>query len=162
MVAAGVISACGGAASPSIGTTYQDPERAYTIQVDPTWESNVGGFAQGIEIWFIGPPENGFRPNVNLLTQSAPGLSLADYTAASIRSAPALISEFSLVTSSQLGSDLELMEYTGTTQGKALHFLAVFGVHADRAVIATLTAPSDSFPNWRPRIEPYLRTLRLT
>jgi hypothetical protein len=162
LLAAGSLSACGGASSPSIGTTYDDPEGAYTIQVDPAWESHVGGFAEGVEVWLIGPPENGFRPNVNLLTQSVPGISLADYTAASIKSAPAQISDFTLITTSKVQPDLELMDYTGSAQGRPIHFLAIFGVHGDRAVIATLTAPTDSLAYWRATAEPYLRTLRLT
>ena len=72
------------------------------------------------------------------------------------------MSGFTLVSQAQLDPDLELMDYTGTLQGHQLHFLAVFGVRSDRAVIATLTATSATFATWRARAEPFMRTLRLT
>ena len=160
---AGSLAACGGGSqAASIGTTYTDPEGAYTLQVDPAWDLQVGGFAEGVEIWFLGPVEGGFRPNVNLLTQSAPGMDLAGYTAASIRSAPSAISDFQLVSSTRIEPELGVMEYRGTAQGRHLHFLAIFGIRSGRATIATLTSPEETFAGWRATVEPFLRTLRLT
>src|SRR5437773_4425922 len=140
LLIAAVLLSCGGG-SASIGTTYNDPEGAYAIQVDPAWEIQVGAVAQGVEIWFLGPAEGDFRPNLNVLTQSAPGMSLADYTVASIANAPSLIADFKVVSEAQSaasGGSLEVLEYTGTAQGRQLHFLAVFGVRSNRAIVATL------------------------
>ena len=155
-----LLAACGG--GQSIGTTYSDPEGAYAIQVDPAWEIQVGGVAQGVEVWFVGPAEADFRPNLNLLTQSAPGVSLDQYTQVSIANAPRFISDFALVSQAQMdgpGGRLAMLEYTGSYQGRQLHFLAYFGVKNDRAVVATLTTPPVSFASWRGSIEPYLKTL---
>lgn len=164
LLIAAVLLSCG-RGSASIGTTYNDPEGAYTIQVDPAWEIQVGAVAQGVEVWFLGPAEGDFRPNLNVLTQSAPGMSLADYTTASVANAPALIADFKVVSEAQVdasGATLEVLEYTGTAQGRQLHFLAVFGVRSDRAIVATLTTGSGTFASWRTTIEPYLRTLGLS
>ena len=156
-----VLAACGGG-GPSIGTTYNDPEGAYAIQVDPAWEIQVGGIAQGLEVWFVGPAEADFRPNLNLLTQSAPGVNLDQYSKVSVANAPSFIPDFALVAQSQIdapGGNLGVLEYTGSYQGRQLHFLAYYGVKNDRAVVATLTTPPISFASWRGAIEPYLKTL---
>ena len=155
-----LIAACGG--GQSIGTTYNDPEGAYAIQVDPAWEIQVGGGTQGVEVWFVGPFEADFRPNVNLLTQAAPGVSLEQYAQVSIANAPQFISDFALVSQAQMdgpGGRLAMFEYTGSYQGRQLHFLAYFGMKNDKAVVATLTTPPTSFASWRGSIEPYLKTL---
>ena len=164
LLASAIVLSCGGG-SATIGTTYNDPEGAYTIQVDPAWQIQVGAVVQGVEVWFIGPVEGDFRPNLNVLTQAAPGMSLADYTTASVANAPALIADFKVVSESQIdasGASLEVLEYTGTAQGRQLHFLAVFGLRSDRAIVATLTTGFATFASWRPTIEPFLRTLRLS
>jgi hypothetical protein len=164
LLASAIVLSCGGG-SATVGTTYNDPEGTYTIQVDPAWEIQVGAVAAGVEVWFVGPVEGDFRPNLNLLTQSAAGMSLADYTTTSVANGPKLIADFKVVSESRIdspGTTLEVLEYTGTTQGRQLHFLAVFGVRSDRAIVATLTTGSATFAGWRSTIEPYLRTLRLT
>src|SRR5437762_3190359 len=60
LLIAAVLLSCG-RGSASIGTTYNDPEGAYTIQVDPAWEIQVGAVAQGVEVWFLGPAEGDLR-----------------------------------------------------------------------------------------------------
>ena len=159
-----VLASCGGS-QPTIGTGYSDPEGAYTIRVDPAWELHAGAVVSGVESWFIGPVENGFRPNVNLLTQAAQGLSLSDYIATSVQQGPALMPDFRLVSQSQFdasGTPLGLLDYIGTFQGYQLHFLAVIGIKNDQAIVVTLTAPLASFDTWRISVEPYMRTLRPT
>jgi hypothetical protein len=164
LLAALVLASCG-ASQPTIGTGYSDPEGAYTIRVDPAWELHAGAVVDGVESWFISPVENGFRPNVNVLTQAAPGMSLTDYITTSVQQGPAIMPDFRLVSQSQFdasGTSLGLLDYIGTYQGYQLHFLAVIGVKGDRAVVATLTAPLASFDTWRATVEPYMRTLRPT
>jgi hypothetical protein len=152
-------------AAPGIGQLYEDPEGEYTIRVDPAWEINEGAFAEGIEFWFFGPPEDGFSSNLNVLTQRIGNMTLEEYTQVSIQNAPAQIDDFALIGVDQVrvdGVDLAIMDYTGTNSGQDLHFLAVFTVTEDRAVIATLTTPLASFESWREIVEPYMRTLRPT
>jgi hypothetical protein len=151
--------------TPGIGDQYIDPEGAYEIRVDPDWAFQAGGFVEGVEFWFLGPPENGLTPNVNVLTQRTGGLSLDDFTKMSIDAAPQLVGDFDLVSLDQFevaGEPLAILDYTGVVQGNKLHFLAVWGVRGDRAVVATLTAPTKTFATWKAVVEPYLRTLRLT
>ena len=56
LLASAIVVSCGGG-SATIGTTYEDPEGTYSIQVDPAWELQVGTVAQGAEVWFVGPAE---------------------------------------------------------------------------------------------------------
>jgi hypothetical protein len=164
LLAALVLSSCGGS-QPTIGTGYSDPQGAYTMRVDPAWELHAGGLVEGVESWFIGPVENGFRPNVNVLSQAAQGMSLTDYINTSISQGPKFMPDFRLVSQSQFdasGVTLGELDYIGTFQGYQLHFLAVVGMRGDRAIVATLTAPLPSFDTWRASVEPYLRTLRPT
>jgi len=164
LLAALVVASCGGS-QPTIGTGYSDPEGAYTMRVDPAWELHAGGVVEGVESWFIGPVENGFRPNVNVLSQAAQGMSLTDYINTSISQGPKFMPDFRLVSQSQFdtsGVTLGELDYIGTFQGYQLHFLAVVGMRGDRAIVATLTAPLPSFDAWRASVEPYLRTLRPT
>jgi hypothetical protein len=164
LLAAVVVAGCGGSprATP-IGTTYDDPEGAYAIQVDPAWTINVGGFASGVEIWILGPAEGDFTPNLNLLTQAAPGMDLAEYAKASIQNAPKFIPDVSLISQSTVdgpSGQLGRIEYSGTVQSRSLHFLAYFGIRDGTAIVATLTTPVGSFETWRAAVEPYLATLR--
>jgi hypothetical protein len=143
---------------------FRDPEGSYELRVDPAWTYQAGAFAQGVEIWFLGPAEDGFTPNMNLLTQTTGGMSLSDYLDVSVQNAPGFIPDFELVASEEFegdGGTLGLLEYTGTaTSGHELHFLAIISTEGNDAVVATLTAPADSFEDWRDEVEPFMLSLR--
>ena len=159
-----VLAACGSApAASQIGTRYVDPEGTYTIQVDPGWTISVGGFAQGVEAWILGPAEGGFTPNLNLLTQGAPGMDLDAYIKRSVETATSYIPDVSILDQTTIdgpGGKLARLEYTGTVQGRSLHFLSYTAVSGGTAVIATLSTPPDTFTTWRAAAEPYMETLR--
>jgi hypothetical protein len=151
-------------AEPGIGELFVDPEGFYEIRVDPDWLYSAGGFAEGVEFWFIGPPEHGLTPNVNLLTQVT-NMTLEEFTQFSLDTAESVIPGVEVLDVREIqGPDgkLELLAYKGTVNGNKLRFLVVWGVSGERAVIATLTTPPKSFDRWRKLAEPYLRTLRLT
>jgi hypothetical protein len=46
------------------------------MTVPDPWVLLPGVFVAEIEAWTVGPPQEGFAPNVNVLTQAAPGLDL--------------------------------------------------------------------------------------
>lgn len=163
LMCAVVLAACGASGGSQIGTTYTDPEGAYEIQVDPAWTLQAGAFAQGVESWFLGPAEGDFTPNLNVLTQVAPGMDLAQYVQVSIDNAPKFIPDATILARSTFdgpGGQLAEFEYTGTVQGRFLHFLAYFSVKDGKAIVATLTTGPDSFATWRAVVEPFMRTLR--
>jgi hypothetical protein len=152
------------AAEPGIGEPFVDPEGFYEIRVDPDWLYSAGGFAEGVEFWYIGPAENGLTPNVNLLTQVT-YMTFEEFTEFSLETAENVIPGVEVLDVREiqgLDARLELLVYKGTVNGNKLRFLVVWGVSGERAVIATLTTPPRSFDRWRKVVEPYLRTLRLT
>jgi hypothetical protein len=141
------------------GEAFSDPQGTYEITVASAWEENHGGFVAEIEVWFVAEPVDGFAPNVNILTQTAPGMDTSKYLELSIDGAPAFISDFDLLEQSLVeganGQTLATMEYTGD----GLQYLGVFTVSSGQAVVATLTAPPDRFEALREEILPYLLTL---
>ena len=58
--------------------------------------------------------------------------------------------------------DLGVLEFTGTQNDRPLQFLATVAVHDHTAIVATFTAPVETFDELRCEVEPFLLTLRST
>jgi hypothetical protein len=169
-----VLVACGGSddregdtagtsSTTHAGEVFEDPQGSYEIEVDPDWDAQHGTFAAEIEAWIVGESREGFAPNVNVLTQLAPGLDMSAYLDRSIEQGPSALPDFELLNSEVVDgteSELGLLEYTGTQNGRPLHFLATVAVRDGTAVVATFTAPPGIFDETRGEVEPYLLTLR--
>ncbi len=163
-------AACGsggnGTPTPGLpnGVSFTDPEGTYQMVISDEWVASNATFAAGIEMWFVAEPVDGFTSNVNVLTQPVPtDMALEDYLNLSIESAPGFIADFRLirqeVVTGRDGQPLALMEYVGSPQGSALHFLGVFGLGDGEAVVATLSTPPETYERLAEEIEPYLLTL---
>ncbi len=148
------------------GTRFVDPQGTYTMQVDPGWTQRSATFVAEVEVWLVGGPQNGFASNVNVLTQSAPGVDLAQYLALSVRNGPSIIDGFRIAHTETVtgayGQQLGKIEYTARAGGRQLHFLAVIALRNGRAIVATLTAPEATYASVHTRVEPYLETLQVT
>jgi len=149
--------------SLSAGTPFVDPQNTYTITVGPDWKQQPSAVVKEIENWTVAPSEDGFAPNVNVLTQAAPGMDLAEYMDFSAKH----VGGIKLIDSSTVdgtnGNKLGLLEFAGTFgTNRALHSLATVDVRNDQAVVATFTAPEDAFAGERPDVQPYLLTLQAT
>jgi len=156
-----------GTTDGAVGTTFVDPEGAYRITVPDEWVANHGAFAEGVESWFTGPAEGGFRPNVKVLTHVVGDMDLDAYGDLSIEGAPTLIAEFELVDSrtelGEGGTELGVMEYRGRVAADGpLGFLAVYAISEENAIVATLTASVDTYAAQRDAWLPYLFTLEPT
>ena len=156
-----------GTTDGAVGTTFVDPEGAYRITVPDEWVANHGAFAEGVESWFTGPAEGGFRPNVKVLTHVVGDMDLDAYGDLSIEGAPTLIAEFELVDSrtelGEGGTELGVMEYRGRVAADGpLGFLAVYAISEENAIVATLTASVDIYAAQRDAWLPYLLTLEPT
>lgn len=146
------------------GVEFDDPDGTYTMTIGAEWAAMSGALARGIETWAIGDATREFQPNVNVLTQDAPGMDLDDYLEVSVRGMRGLdleLSDHATVTTAE--GELGMMVYSGPVPGVAadLSFLAVFGVRDGTAVVATLSAPPDRFDTLRAAVEPYLLTLHV-
>jgi hypothetical protein len=156
-----------GTTDGAVGTTFADPEGAYSITVPDEWVATHGAFAQGVESWFTGPAQDGFRPNVNVLVQVVGEMDLYAYGVLSTEGAPTLIAEYELVDSrteiGEGGTELGVMEYRGrVAAGGPLGFLAVYAISEENAIVATLTASMDTYAAQRDAWLPYLLTLEPT
>jgi hypothetical protein len=150
---------------PKGGKPFSDPEGTYELVVGPDWVPRHGTIAAEVEVWQVAEPADAFAPNVNVLTQVFDG-DLAEYLDLSIESGDTLIEDFRLidrkVVEGTSGERLGVLEYTGSQQGRQLHFLQTIAVGSGTAVVATLTAPEDRASDLRGDVEPYLLTLRAT
>ncbi|MCI0582724.1 MAG: DUF1795 domain-containing protein [Chloroflexi bacterium] len=149
--------------SGEIGSVFVDPEGGYVIEIDPAWTAAPAGIVvEGIEFWFVAPVEDGFAPNVNVLTQTSGGMSLTAYLELSLQNAPAFVGDFELISSKEIeGAHVRLgrLDYMGVVGGRSLHFLAVVALDDTTAYVATLTTPSESFKRLQRVVEPFLLTL---
>lgn len=149
------------APEPVEGEAFSDPQGSYTLTVPPGWKAQPGTMVAEIELWTVGEPVDSFAPNVNVLTQAAPGLNLEQYLDASVKSlqeAKGKVTEQKVVTGAA-GQQLGVMRYT-TEEQESLKFLGVFSVKDGRAVAATFTATAGRFDTALPEVEPYLLTLQ--
>ncbi len=154
------------AAAPiATGPSFADPQGTYTMTTAPTWDRGPSPILE-VEVWHVGAAENGFTPNVNVLTQTAPGIDLAGYLALSLKQGRNLAASFHAVGSHAItgtyGQPLGVIEYTAAPSGRNLDFLAVIALAHGHAIVATLTAPDDSFAALQTQVEPYLDTLQAT
>jgi hypothetical protein len=144
-----------------VGELFQDPQSTYTMEIDPSWTKAPGTLVEEIEVWKVGRSVDGFTPNVNVLTQQAPNLDLEEYVELSRDSADGAgfdLVEVTIVEGAN-GQPLGVMEYTGRQGAHELHWLGVFALKDDRAVVATLTAPPDTFDELVIDVRPLLLTL---
>jgi hypothetical protein len=148
------------------GNAFSDPQGTYTITLGPEWTEAPSAMVAEVETWAVGDPDGQFTPNVNVLTQDAPGLDLEEYMEASVASLGSIdgeVIDHAFVTGPS-GRSLGLMEYVAQPPGvrTELHFIATFDLRDGTAVVATYTATTDQFDEVRPSVEPYLLTLAAT
>jgi hypothetical protein len=148
------------------GNSFTDPQGTYTMSIGPEWTDLPSTMVAEVETWAVGDPDAGFTPNVNVLTQDAPGMDREEYmelSVASLESIDAELVEHAFVTGPNGGS-LGLMEYIAQPPGVSgdLHFIAVFDLRDGTAIVATYTASLERFDELRAAVEPYLLTLEAT
>jgi hypothetical protein len=145
------------------GELFVDPQESYAMHVDPTWTEHHGTGVAEIEAWAVAAPTSGFAPNINIVTQLFAG-DLQAYMDVSTQGIEAAGPDASLVDHQIMqgtaGSELGVMLYTGSMQGRELHFAAVFFVDGETAVVATLTALPGDFADLFDEVGPHLLTLR--
>jgi hypothetical protein len=150
-----------GTPTGALGDTFVDPQGTYTITIGDDWTPQSGTLVKEIEVWSVAS-SSGFAANVNVLTQSAPGMDLQRYMDVSAQN----MGDLKLVDQELIdgtnGNRLGLIEYAGVMSDRPLHFLATFDIQNDQAVVATFTADETAFASLRPTIEPFLRTLQGT
>jgi hypothetical protein len=143
-------------------SVFVDPQGTYEVDIDPGWSAAHGLLVAEIEMWFVAPARDGFRANVNILTQAAPGLTLSDYmddTDRATEAAGGSVHE-NEVRRGSTGNDVGVTVYDTEQGGAELRHLATVIVNDEVAVVATLTALRGDFDDRRAEVEAYLLSLR--
>jgi len=148
--------------APADGVPVTGPS-GWRLLVAPAWNS-VDVSSPGVEGgWLTGSGTAAFHDNVNVFTEKPKvDLDLGTYVRFSAEKAPSQIPDV-VILSSHLYSDgahqFARLEYTGTVNGRALHFLGYVVKVQARFVVVTYTAPADTFTSTLPAVEAYLVTL---
>jgi hypothetical protein len=152
----------GASATIEVAVVFTDPDGVWAPDISPEWSEATERVGPDIEAWLVGTGTEGFRDNVNVLTQNAQGADLRTYLDLSSRSLGGLDLVASEVTTAPDGREIGLVEYSGVvpTAPEPVRAVASVIVVDDRAVVATLTASRSTFDQARAEVEPYLLTLR--
>lgn len=146
---------------PAGSRRYTDPGGAYSLSIDPNWTEGTSS----PKLWFVADVQNGFRENVNVITENLPSkASLDEYVQASLKSAPGLITDFTVISNERIvlanGTEAKRLVYSGAVGGSpTFRFLAIVAVSDTRAATLTFTALPDRFDGSLAKVEPYARTL---
>jgi len=136
----------------------------YAIVIGSDWIPDHSRVEAGSEFWVVGTVVDGFAPNVDILNEPASGMTLDAYRASSIQGASQIVAQFDVlesgVTTGTFAQPIGFVRFSGSIGGPVLNFLSVFILDADRAILATFTAPPGSFDTLLPEVEPFLMTLR--
>ena len=146
---------------PSDAVMFVDPQGDYTMSIGADWEPTIA-MTKEIEQWIVSDEVGILSPNVNVLTQVAPGMNLQAYIDFSLDNMGGMqVVGWTIIAGN--GADLGLVEYEGTAPGSTItvHALGVFGVSDGEAVVATFVASDRDFAELRAEVEPYMRTLVL-
>ncbi len=161
-----------GATSPDPATDdglFVDPEGAYVMEVDPSWDFQVSGedgVPEGVEAWFVGVPSELFAPNVNVQVEEVGPVGLELYLDASVEKAPGQLDDLTVLDQSVIELDdgrlVGRLEYTASAGELPLQFVGIVSVEDGIASVATLSATPEQIDDLLDDVEPYLLTLRST
>jgi hypothetical protein len=150
-----------GSVDPEVlGVKFVDPQGTYTIRIPLGWTEFPVTRGE-TEAWIVDHGAS-FNANVNVLTQSVPGIDLDGYMARTLDNMLGL----QVIDSSRFvgadGSELATIEYQGTLDGAdgPLHFFAVIAVSQGQAIVVTLTGEESTFDRLRAAYEPYMKSVQ--
>jgi hypothetical protein len=140
--------------------TYADTVHNFSLEV-PRFEAPDQG-ATVLVAHFFAPPSEGMAPNVNVLVERNA------YTAESYKKATLDgMQTMKMTINSQKelkvgGRDALLLDYEGKQGDKAMHWLALAVVEADRVLLTTCTAAKDQFPGFEKQFRACLASFKMT
>lgn len=141
--------------------TYTSTSSGYAFPVLDAWDGPMD--RGGARFWYVADPEDGFQPNVNVLTQEKGDQDLESYVSATESGLDTVLEDPRMVRSSVTtrgdGVRIGAMEYTGSAEGQDLHFSSTVIVSGDRFVLATFTSPADRYDELIGDVQPSLDAL---
>ena len=139
---------------------WKDPEYGFTLVPPPGWTLSDTATAQ---VSMSAPEsQNGFAANINVMVQSAPGVTLDQYAEKSLEQAHRykgkLQSQKDVEAHGRKGRQLHL---TATVKDRQLEILSTFYIINNRVYLITATASPDSFKDYLPVFEANAKSFKL-
>lgn len=138
-----IVITCVSALALSLAAVLDDSARlefkthGFSIEaIEETSESTVQALVMTL------PPTDRFAPNINVQVQPYTG-TLAEYVVLSKTQLEQV--KFKEI-KTENKADQYVMEYTGTTQGRALHFYSVAKKRGNKIILVTATATQEQWP----------------
>jgi len=145
-------------------TRVTDSSRALSVAVPTGWKSDKSGLL-GSKLILFGPEHEGFRVNINLMTEKVGSMSLSDYARVSEENAGKIITGYELLSKGSTkmdGVDARFMVYRGSigTPPRQLEFKGVFSIRGKIAYILTYTAPKDVFDQHQKAFDTVVKSVK--
>lgn len=145
------------------GDVFRNAKAGYEISIGPDWEA-AETQGQADQVWYVAPATADFRANVNVLIQPRGGKDLADYRTDTQDSLDSSLENAELLRSvlreDDDGTERDLFEFTGSSNGLDLHFFATTVISGDTFVLATFSTTADQWDELSPDVVDHLVTLR--
>jgi len=132
-----------GLARPAAPSIYTDGTHGFRIQAPAFPKTKIGSV---IPVMFLGPPNEGFSPNANVMVQYT-NAGLEGYRELTLGQFKASGMTVHAVENRKVsGRDALFFDYSGRQGTRDLRWLALAVVEKDRVFLTTCTAPKDDFP----------------
>ncbi len=144
-------------------TTAAQGGLPFTLQAPTGWTSDSSGKFGTKGIW-MGPKEEEFTININLMAEDVGGMDLTKYDEISAENAPKILTDYYVKDKSYLSvSGIPAKSYTHTfKQGKtALEAKAVFFILGGKAYSFTYTATPNAFAKYEPVFDSLIASVKV-
>ncbi len=139
---------------------WKDPEYGFTLTPPPGWTLSHPASAR---LSMAAPEsENGFAANINVMVQSAPGVTPEQYSEKSLKQAERykgkLVSEKEVEANGRKGRQLHM---TVTVESRELEILSTIFAVNNRIYLITATALPGNFKKYQPVFEANAKSFKL-
>ena len=141
-------------------SVYSDGLYGFSIEAPSFGRVEKGGTV--IPVMLLGPSENKFASNVNVVVQAKASTRAAfrALTLEEFRQYGFKVNSDREVTVS--GRDAIIFDYEGTQQGRDLRFLALAVIDKERVFVVTCTAPKELYKTYETKFQACLDTFKVT
>ncbi len=142
------------------GTLFVNDAGTYSMIIPADWDDSVPGLPDDVDAWFVGPTEEGFTPNVNVLSLPSFGLGTEEYTELGVETLTSTDDSFEVLELTTIQNSVGVTVTRLVMQDDQLKFLQYSFVEGGEAITLTLTAPISSFDRTLVEVDPYILSLQ--
>lgn len=147
------------AAEPLRAPTYKDD--VYKFSIDAPKLPKPPSNQSAVPVAFVGPPEDGVSPNVNVLVLNA-AVTAEQYRDLSLKQFKQAGQKVNSEAKKKVsGRDATVWDYEGPQQGKELRFLAMAVSDRDRVFLITCTSVKSRFERHQKEFQACLDSFKL-